>query len=575
MSSFNTSLEDIKNRLNIIDVISEYVPLKKAGQNWKGLCPFHSEKTPSFTVSPSKQIFYCFGCSSGGDIFTFIMKHENISFQESLGILAKKAGVQLRKTQKHAAASGVKEHMLGLHKDASVFYQQCLQKSPKALAYLKKRGITGEVQNLFSLGYAPGKWDSLFSYLRKKKFEAEKIRKAGLAVQGSKGYYDTFRDRIIFPIFSLSGDIIAFGGRVMDDSVPKYLNSPETPIFHKSGVLYGLNRAKEPVRKKEHAILVEGYLDVISTHMHGFDNSVAPLGTAITPEHGQLLKRLTQDVVLIFDGDLSGVKAAKNGISVLLESGLNVTVLEMPEGEDPDSFLKKRGKEAFSELLEHSVSIVDFFVKLNENIPGRRRDPHVTAREVLEAISRIPDSALQGTYVQQLSERLNINEMFIREQLLKVRGKVRSRTAVPRRETVNPEVDKKVRALDEEYILQLVLQLPERSDDILHVVEEDCFEDPVTKTIYKKMKDGLISYNALIPECNEDEKNLLTELFIRDGFEDPDKVIKDCVNRLKSKRRQILLHDLQQRIKLAEMEKNDSLLRNLLKEKQRQLRNRG
>jgi DNA primase len=575
MSSYNSSLEDIKNRLNIIDVISEYLSLKKAGQNWKGLCPFHSEKTPSFTVSPSKQIYHCFGCSSGGDIFSFLMKHENISFAEALGILAKKAGVTIKKTQKNNAASGAKEQLVLLHKDACVFYQQSLKRSSKARAYLKKRGIDDETQNLFSIGYAPDRWDALLIHLKNKKYDIEIMKKAGLIVHGTKGFYDTFRNRIVFPIFDLRGDIIAFGGRVLDNSVPKYLNSPETPIFNKSRVLYGLNRAKEPIRKKGEAIIVEGYLDVIRVHMHGFDNAVAPLGTAFTPEHGQLLKRLTQDVVLVFDGDASGIKAAKNGISILLERGFNVKVLEMPDGEDPDSLLKENGKEAFSSLLEHAASIVDFFVRLGGSTADRKNDAHVTARESLEAICKIPDSVLQGFHVKQLSERLHINELFIREQLMNIRGKDRSRATHARGRAVSSEIIHKARPLDELYVLQLVLQMPEMTDNIFHDINEDDFGDPVARSIFIKMKGGLISYNALVSECDEPERNLLSDLYLRDGFEEPEKILQDCAKRLKSKKRQSLLQELQHKIRIAEREKNDSLLKTLLIEKQRQLKSKG
>ncbi|MEK6529094.1 MAG: DNA primase, partial [Nitrospirota bacterium] len=282
MPSDNSALEEIKSKLDIVEVISEYIPLKRAGQNWRGLCPFHAEKTPSFMVSPSKQIYHCFGCGTGGDIFTFLLKYENLSFQEALNILAEKAGVTLKKFQKNTAKTGEKESILNLHKDALIFYQNSLVKNQKAVRYLADRGINSKAQKLFFVGCAADSWDALFSYLQNKGYKAEEIKKSGLIVRGTKNYYDVFRNRIIFPIFNMRGEVIAFGGRVMDNSMPKYLNSPETPIFNKSRTLYGLSHAKESIKKTGTAVLVEGYLDVITAHMYGFSNTVAPLGTALT-----------------------------------------------------------------------------------------------------------------------------------------------------------------------------------------------------------------------------------------------------------------------------------------------------
>ncbi|MCK5140455.1 MAG: DNA primase, partial [Thermodesulfovibrionia bacterium] len=258
MSYSNNDLEEIKSRLDIFDVISDYVSLKKAGQNWRGLCPFHSEKTPSFMVSPSKQIFHCFGCGVGGDMFAFLIKYENLSFNEALTILAKKSGVSLRQSQGRTISAGEKENLLSIYRDARIFYQQNLLKNSEAVRYLETRGISERTRELFSIGYSPNKWDDLFLYLKKKGYGVEMIEKAGLVIHGAKGCYNTFRNRIMFPISDQRGAVIAFGGRVMDDSLPKYLNSPESPIFNKSKVLYGLDIAKEPIKETGFGIFVEG-----------------------------------------------------------------------------------------------------------------------------------------------------------------------------------------------------------------------------------------------------------------------------------------------------------------------------
>ncbi|GBE04860.1 DNA primase [bacterium BMS3Abin10] len=593
MSSYNNDQEEIKSRLDIVDVISEYVSLKKAGQNWKGLCPFHAEKTPSFMVSPSKQIYHCFGCGSGGDIFTFLIKNENLSFQEALRVLAKKAGVSLQRTRVQTAAVGLKQSLLDLHKDAALFYQQNLKPNTKPLNYLKGRGITAEIQKRFSIGYAPDTWDALLSYLKKKGYKADLIEKAGLVTKGKKGFYDTFRNRIIFPIFDMRGEVIAFGGRVMSEStrsgdkaMPKYLNSPETPIFSKSRVLYGLDLAKETIKKTGFVIFVEGYLDVITSHMYGFANAVAPLGTALTPEHGKLIKRFTQDAVIVFDGDASGIKAAKSGISVLLECDLNVKVLSMPLGEDPDSLLKKQGKEAFDALIRKEQSIVDFFVFAGGG-SQQEGGARLIAREALEIISRIPDSVLQGSYTKLLAERLGINELFIREELGKVKKRLRTRR--PQRPDAasvkeSPRVSgarASARPRDEMYILQLVLQFPEMAESIFSTVSADDLDDSVARSIFKKMEAGLISSNDLISECSEEEKNLLTALSLKTEFAfdtesgDPEKLLADCVKRIRFRKRQALLNGLQDKIKKAESEKDHHLLKTLQREHQKLLRLKG
>lgn len=566
-------LEEIKSRLDIVEVISAYIPLSKAGQNYRALCPFHTEKTPSFMVSPSRQIYHCFGCGSGGDIFTFLIKYENLSFQEAADVLAKKAGVTLKRFQKDALKKGERETLLNLHRDALLFYQQSLLQSPEAMGYLRKRGINSEAQRLFSLGYAPQRADALFSHLKGKGYELETIKKAGLVSSGTKGYYDTFRHRIIFPIFDLRGEVIAFGGRVINPKdEPKYLNSPETPIFNKGSVLYGLNLAKESIKKLKYAILAEGYFDVITPHMHGFSNTAATLGTALTQEHGRLIKRFVEDVVLVFDGDPAGLRAAKNALGILLQGGLNVKVLSLPEGEDPDSLLRKQGKEAFGDLLSKTLSLVDFFM-LQEG------DTHSIARDALEVISKIPNSILQGHYVKLLSERLKINELFIREELRKMKKASKLRDTNIQRQTYTPEGRIKSRPREEIYILQLLLNFlssesyqPEKAERIFDSVSAEDFEDLLLRSIFKKMKNALMDYNALISECEEEERNFLTELSFKDAPEDAEKLLADCLNRLKNKKTQRLLHELQDRIKEAELKKDRELLRTIQLEQQRLLR---
>ena len=565
MSLNDGTLEEIKSRVDIVDLISDYLSLKKSGQNWKGLCPFHTEKTPSFTVSPAKQIYHCFGCGSGGDIFSFLLKYENLTFPEALGTLAKRAGVTLKEFKKSTTKAGEKETLLSMHKDALSFFMQSLKKNPGAVEYLKRRRIDYRTQELFSLGYAPKSWDSLMKFLQKKGYKAETINKAGLLVRGQKGFYDTFRDRIIFPINDLKGDVVAFGGRTINGSEPKYLNSPETIIFNKGKVLYGLNFARDSIKKTGYALFVEGYMDVIAVSSNGFPNTVASMGTALTPEHGKLIKRFTENAILAFDSDASGIRAAKSAAGILLESGINVKVIVFPGEDDPDSFLGNNGKEAFAKLLKHPLSIVDFLTMQD-------RDKHLLAREVLEVIAKVPNKVLQGVYIKALSEKLNVGESYVMEEF----QSIRKQPGAGIRKTSSkalPGQDKK--PMDEVYVIKLLLQLPDKAEDISGSISEGHFGYAPAREVFKKIKGGSADLNELLSKCDSREKDFVTETSLLDDFDDPNKAIRDCVKRLKSNRRSILSYELQRRIKEAEDKKDITLLRRLQSEHCEILKSKG
>ena len=547
MPSHDRTLDEIKTRLDIVDLISEYVNLKKAGQNWKGLCPFHTEKTPSFTVSPAKQIFHCFGCGSGGDIFTFLTRYESLTFPEALKILATRAGVTIKKFQKGAGTTGEKETLLTIHRDALEFFQQYLKKNAKVIEYLKERGITSNAQNLFSMGFAPRSWNAMLSFLERKGHKADTIKKAGLVTKGTKGYYDTFRGRIIFPIHDHKGDVVAFGGRSIDGSDPKYLNSPETLIFNKRRVLYGLHYAKDSIKKTGHALLMEGYLDVITAHLHGFTNALAPLGTALTQEHDKLIRRFTEDVIIVFDSDPAGIKAAKNSASILLESGLNVRILSMPENQDPGSFLQQKGDKEFRKLVEHPLSIVDFFMLQK----GERRSK---IRETLEAISKAQDKILQGEYIKALSEKLNANERDVRAEFQRLLKRPQSGY---KKASAGAAPKPKRKPLDEEYIIQLLCQIPEKVTDVCGILSSNDFKDDITRSLFNKIKNGAISFNELLAQCEGEEVNFLTGISTKDDFEDPEKVLEDCIKSIRKKQ-------LDTEIKEAKSQKNSALLTKLL-----------
>lgn len=561
MPSHDSTLEEIKDRIDIVDFISEYVNLKKAGQNWKGLCPFHAEKTPSFTVSPAKQIFHCFGCGSGGDIFTFLTRHESLSFPEALKVLADRAGVVLKTSRSSPAKTGEKEQLLSIHRDAAAFFSQQLPKNAAASAYLKKRGIDAGSQRQFLLGYALKSWNALISFLDRKGYKAEIMKKAGLATQGARGQYDTFRDRIMFPIFDLQGDIIAFGGRSIDGSEPKYLNSPETPVFNKRRIIYGMNFARDSIRTEGYAMIMEGYLDVITAHLQGFTNAIAPLGTAVTPEHGKLLKRFAGNVMLAFDSDAAGIKAARNAANILFESDLDVTILPIPDNEDPDSFLRKRGKEEFKKLLAEPLSIIDFFVR-------HGRDRRVMSREALETISKVTDRVLQGDYIKELAEKLDVEEKYVREEFQRIKTGPRTGYRKPGADA-GTGPGRKRKPLDEVYIIQLLLQLPEKVKDVCGILSVEDFEDAMTRNIFKKMQDGAKGLHTLLSKSEGEGKSFLTEVSVGDTFENPEKVLDDCIKRLLDKKRKLMIKDLDRKIRDAESRKDTGLLNTLLTERNR------
>ena len=553
MPSYDDTLEEIKNSIDIVELISGYVHLKKAGQNWKGLCPFHSEKTPSFTVSPAKQIFHCFGCGAGGDIFTFLTRYETLTFPEALNMLATKAGVTLKVSPRSAARTGEKDVLLNMHRDAADFFRRNLPGNPKAVAYLRDRGIDKESLDAFGVGFAPRSWNALLNYLTRKGYKPEAIKTAGLAVQGDKGVYDTFRERIMFPIYDLKGDVIAFGGRSIDGSEPKYLNSPETPIFNKRRVLYGLNRARDPIKKKGNVLFMEGYLDVITAHMFGFTNAVAALGTALTPDHGKLIKRFVEDVFLVFDSDQAGIKAARNAAGILLESGLEVKILSVPDNEDPDSFLRKKGKEAFDALIKAPSHVIDFFVKHG----GKK---HIVADEIFEIVAKMPNEILQEEYITKLADRIDVDEHRVRERFRKKLAQLKSGHTGQQPRTVTRSGQ---RPPNEMYLIQLLLQMPERTGEISAKVSETDFKDGTLRSIYRKIIDGTAALNDLLLKCEGEEKDVLSGISLSPELEDPEKVLSDCIKWIKGNKREMRKRELQVKIKEAEAKKDLELLKQL------------
>lgn len=427
-------IDQIRQSNNIVEVISEYLPLKKTGSNFKALCPFHQEKTPSFIVSPQKEIFHCFGCGEGGNVFNFLMKHEKITFIEAVERLAERAGISLPKDgasrEEASRISQERKSLFEINRHAADFFHKCLKSSrfaQKAREYLKKRGLQEKIIDRFGLGYAPGSGRGLLEAAINKGYSKALLEKAGLITFSEKrnDYCDLFFDRIIFPISDVQSRIIAFGGRTLGEQLPKYLNSPETAIFYKRKTLYALNLAKESIQKKNHIIILEGYTDILTCHQVGVENSIATLGTALTSDHVSIISRYAEEVVIIYDADTAGVKATLRGLDLLIGSGLKVRVVALPQGTDPDDFLRSQGVEKFQREISQSLSLVDYRIKLVSQATDLNSSEGKVAvvEEVLPTIARIKNLIEQKEEIKKLSRLISVDEQTLLLELGRINRK--------------------------------------------------------------------------------------------------------------------------------------------------------
>ncbi|WP_246556414.1 DNA primase [Desulfonema magnum] len=480
---------DIRNAADIVEIISESVLLKKAGKDYVGLCPFHSEKTPSFTVSPEKQIFYCFGCGTGGNVFSFLMKQEGFSFPEAVRMLARRYGIDIpahAMSPEQKRRMNERERLFDINKQAMEYFRQALRgdSGKKAMAYLDARGMTTAVIEGFNLGYAPDGWNNLINFFSEKGTPLSLVEKAGLIIpkNSGNGFYDRFRDRIIFPIIDVRMQVIGFGGRVMDDTEqPKYLNSPETPLYKKSRSLYGLHRAKQKCRQSDAVYLVEGYLDVLSLHKHGIENAVATLGTALTPEHIRLLRGYARKMTLVYDSDEAGVRAARRSTEIFRKEETDASVLVLqPAGYDPDSYLAEFGTDAFINAASQSLSLISFLTDSAIKKHGLSTEGKIRIISDMEApLSTITDNVARSLYIRELSERTEIDEAEILKKIRRVSSS--HKTAVPyklRTDTLRERGDKL-----EQKIIAMMLQFPEILPEIGQRNILEHFKDDTLKSI--------------------------------------------------------------------------------------------
>lgn len=576
-------ISEILNSSDIVDVVSESVILKKSGRNFFGLCPFHSEKTPSFSVNPAKQIFHCFGCSAGGNALSYIMKYHGITFPEAAKMLARKYNITIDMAKMSPAKQkqmALKESLFRLNKRVMAFYNDNLSssnQSEKARQYLKKRGITNDIIQEFKLGYAPDSWESVVRVLKEQKVSENTAVQSGLVLKRKQksGYYDRFRNRIIFPIFDNNMQVAGFGGRVMDDSMPKYMNSPETPVYHKGRILYGLHAAKQHCRHEGVLYIVEGYFDFTSLYQSGVKNTVASLGTALTPDHVRILKGYATKMVLVFDSDAAGISAAKRSINLFIKEGVDTRVLVLPEGNDPDSFIMSHGKEAFERLAEQAKTVMQFLLQVAIDTHGLSVEGRVRILNDMKSyLSKIQDSALRSLYIKDVAETLNIDEKAVLE---KVRDQVltksnKSTPLVPdENETTQRESDRR-----EEQVLSLILNFPELIEQVKKTKVLDSFYSDHLKELGKRIiqiepsKDGFVT-KVMASMTDNSDQELIASYAMKDSFKEENihQTAQSIINRIlriRAKQENTLTS------KIISAEKGcDSELMDLLKKKQEQI----
>jgi len=544
------AIEDIRHRLGILDVVSEYVALKRAGKNYKGLCPFHSEKTPSFTVSDEFQTWHCFGCGEHGDVFSFLMKVENLTFAEALERLAKRAGVELERFQ--GRQTGRKELLGRINSLAAAYYSELLKRTPVAMDYLRSRGLSDQTIEQFRLGYAAPAWDGFVRFATRKNADLKDVAQAGLIIRNDRGgYYDRFRHRIVFPILDIQERIIGFGGRALGDEQPKYLNSPETPLFSKTRSLYGLNLARKSIAESGSAVVVEGYMDVITAHQAGFPNCVATLGTALTLEHINILSRYTKKVVLAYDSDSAGMAAALRGASMFEEVECDVRIARLPGGDDPDSLLREGRISEFDAALSGALPIVDYKLAILRERHDLS-DPSGRAAMLNEAVLvlvEVPSSIEREKHIRALARYHPNFEQGTTRAEEHIRGDierlVRRRSGQGRGRSPAGDVPKPSSALEkaERSVLRVLVRGEEGVETILESLTPEDFSGEVTRgaahIVFEilKEKKGIYLPDLLEIADKKDVGGFLSELAMRDeGPPFSEKALQDYIALIENSR---------------------------------------
>jgi DNA primase len=571
-------IEEVRTATNIVDVVGSHVSLRKRGKNYTGLCPFHAEKAPSFTVSNEKQIFHCFGCGASGSVFDFLMRMRNLDFAEAVRELAGRSGIALPQRQETKQAKRLRELADSLRQAneiaASYFSRTLTEKGSgeKAREYLRSRGISKEAIRDFQLGYAPQSWDGLKRFLLSKKVDMEVAVQAGLLVKKSGGdSYDRFRHRLIFPIKDMRGLTVGFGGRALDEeSLPKYLNSPETPIFHKGRILYGLATARDACRQHEEALVVEGYFDLLALYSQGIHQVVAPLGTALTLNHIRLLSRLAPAAVLVFDGDEAGMKAAMRSLELFLRENLPVRILTLPAGMDPDDFLTEEGKDSFLQLLKDARPLLEVFLEQSLSSYDGSVEARLKVVRTATPMLRLLDSRVtQEAYLRKLSQRLDVSEEVLLEEL----DWQRTTTGTAKIQ-YHRVLDAKVASM-EEVVVRILVHYPQWIELLVEDQVLDNFKNTglhqVARLLLKYSSEtGNVDWGRLLLELEDDGLRKMVSgwsLEASPWSEDVAQLrLREYLEGIKSGKssRAEELTRLQQEIQAAEQSQNESLLEELL-----------
>ena len=551
------TIERIRSTADIYDVVAQYVDLKKRGRNFFGLCPFHSEKTPSFSVAPDKQIYHCFGCGAGGNVFSFIVEHQKVSFIEAVQQLGHKYGIQV--DYQSGPSNKFFTFLYEVHDIAANLYHNILfsEKGKEALEYLHNRGFNDDTLKKYQIGFAPDSWDTLSNHIKSSSFKDEIYEKTGLFIKTDRGWRDRFRSRIMFPIYHQSGKAIAFGGRIFNSDDPaKYLNSPETPLYRKSEVFYGLHETRDSIRKFSTAVLVEGYTDFLQLVQLGIPNVVALSGTALGKNHATQIRKFASKVYLAYDGDSAGINATLRAGYVLFQAGVEPLVIPIPKDKDPDDWVREEGVDAFQEALGSSIPLLLFHLKKKniKNLSGT--DKSRIVKEILNEISLIGDGIIRDDLLKSLSQELNIDEV----ELFRI-FKQQTESKSIRRTTVKPDSKPKPftnasQKAQLEIIKTMAFNFDEVYPSMESIIDFQIFDEPILKKIgVLLIKDNKAKdLSAIIDQFeDQEEKRLVSEILFEDvSSDDPKLIIKDCFVTI----RRILIKDQikQARTKIKELE---------------------
>ncbi|MBW2452128.1 MAG: DNA primase [Deltaproteobacteria bacterium] len=580
-------IQEVRDRTDIVEVVSGYLPLKRSGANHLGLCPFHQEKTPSFNVNAARQIFHCFGCGVGGNVFTFLMRMDGISFPDAVKRLAERAGVEVvedASSPEDLKRRALREQLFQINHAACDFYHHILMNGTEGSPgrrYLRRRGYAGQTVQAFQVGFAPEEWERLARHLDSQGFQSEAVLQTGLCRHGKqgRGHYDLFRNRLLFPIHDAQGRCIAFGGRVLDDSLPKYINSPESPIYHKSETLYGLYQAKDAMRQLGQVFVVEGYFDVLALNRAGFANSVATCGTALTNDHARLLKRFADKVSLVFDEDDAGQKATYRAMDALLPAGLSVEVVRLPAGADPDALLQRQEEATLQDCLDNARPVLEVFMEEQLEAFGPTVEGRVKAAdEVLSRLRKLPNELERSLYVKTLAERTGLDEALL---LDKTSGRsrpvnIRPSGLRPGHSDVPPSRQRTAVERAQTFLLGMMLQEP----TVRQIVRDEGLEkafpgrfhaEVAEQILSSEHADGSLPDDLVSPALSESAQALLARLMLDQTIswaENQEQLIKDCLQTIRDEELRRRYRDLPDLIRAAEEDSDWATHAALLREYQ-------